>query len=526
MSHTMDRKPILSISLMSNGKKNTVRKCLDSLVPIMKAVPSELIIVDTGCDETTAAILREYTENIVPFAWCNDFSKARNAGLMKASGEWFMYIDDDEWFPDASVIIDFFVSGEYKKYGYANYIVRNYKDYEESTYQDDWVGRLVKLCEDTRFVSPIHEYLFPIEGKCKLLNCYVKHFGYVFESEEEKLAHSQRNISLLKNVLEKEPDTIRWWTQLAQEYFVIKDYDKLKKLCVDGIEYFKNRDTNVANSERGTFYLGLIMSSLAERDLAAADKYFKQAIADKRNTGVCNAMLYARIAEMYFNQKRYEECRYCCVEYIKLYDVLNGDEDAIFFQGALFTYDVCKMDVRNNVYSFYIKCCLLDRDVDGFITYFNKMGWEEENINIYHTFIGDVLEGMAVLPYTDEFVHMAQMLMERRGINQLTVEKLKEIEKTNPQQFEALYNIFSRTNPPVLYRKVEQKDFSKELFVNHQVTTEMQQLAVQIKGQIRVLLNQGLYAEAKGVLEQLKTFIPMDEDLVRMEQTIYTEDRR
>ena len=32
------------------------------------------------------------------FKWCDDFAKARNAGLEKCTGEWFMYIDDDEWF--------------------------------------------------------------------------------------------------------------------------------------------------------------------------------------------------------------------------------------------------------------------------------------------------------------------------------------------------------------------------------------------------------------------------------------------
>ena len=54
--------------------------------------------------------MRKYTEKIVPFTWCNDFSKARNAGLEQATGKWFLYIDDDEWFEDPSEIISFFKS--------------------------------------------------------------------------------------------------------------------------------------------------------------------------------------------------------------------------------------------------------------------------------------------------------------------------------------------------------------------------------------------------------------------------------
>ena len=33
-----------------------------------------------------------------------------------------MYLDDDEWFVDTRELIEFFVSGEYKKYGQASYI--------------------------------------------------------------------------------------------------------------------------------------------------------------------------------------------------------------------------------------------------------------------------------------------------------------------------------------------------------------------------------------------------------------------
>ena len=84
-------KPVLTISLLCSGRKNTTKKCLDSLKPIMEQVSSELIIVDTGCDEKTRELLSEYTDQVIPFTWCNDFAKARNVGLKAAKGEWFLY---------------------------------------------------------------------------------------------------------------------------------------------------------------------------------------------------------------------------------------------------------------------------------------------------------------------------------------------------------------------------------------------------------------------------------------------------
>ena len=93
-----EKKVLLTISLLVSGREETTIKCLDSLTPIMQEIPSELILVDTGCSQELKAKLQEYTQQIIPFTWCNDFSKARNAGLERANGEWFLYLDDDEWF--------------------------------------------------------------------------------------------------------------------------------------------------------------------------------------------------------------------------------------------------------------------------------------------------------------------------------------------------------------------------------------------------------------------------------------------
>ena len=91
---TETKEILLSISILMSGRKET-KQCLESLVPIMEAIPCELILVDTGCDEKTREILREYTDNIITFEWCNDFAKARNAGLQRAKGKWFMFLDVD-----------------------------------------------------------------------------------------------------------------------------------------------------------------------------------------------------------------------------------------------------------------------------------------------------------------------------------------------------------------------------------------------------------------------------------------------
>ena len=134
----------LSISLLASDRRESLERCLDSLKPLLTKIPCELIIVFTGTDEEVKKIAEKYTPQVIPFQWCSDFSAARNAGLEKARGEWFLYLDDDEWFDDIEEICAFFLSGEYRDYQSAHYIQRNYQDWEGTRYSDFSAFRMVK----------------------------------------------------------------------------------------------------------------------------------------------------------------------------------------------------------------------------------------------------------------------------------------------------------------------------------------------------------------------------------------------
>ena len=135
----------LSISLLASNRAASLERCLDSLRPLLMQVPSELIVVFTGTDERVREIASRYTDIILPFTWCDNFSAARNVGLWAAKGEWFMYIDDDEWFEDVAEIRDFFLSGEYQSYGSACYKQKNYKNWDGIEYSDYHAFRMARV---------------------------------------------------------------------------------------------------------------------------------------------------------------------------------------------------------------------------------------------------------------------------------------------------------------------------------------------------------------------------------------------
>lgn len=441
-----EKKITLTISLLASDRKKTIRKCLDSLKPIMEQVSSELIIVDTGCSVETQEILREYTENIVPFTWCNDFSKARNAGLSKAKGEWFLYIDDDEWFMDASQIIAFFKTGDYKNYAAAMYTVRNYLRYDKTSYSDAWVSRMIKIEDDTRFVSSIHEYLYSQKtGAVKLLYSIAEHFGYIFNTEEEKFKHSKRNISLLLDMMEKEPDNLRWQIQLAQEYRGIREYRKLYELCQSSLEVIKDKDTAYTNKERGCFYSGRLIVDTETFDTEQLEKDFMEAVADPRNNDYCKANIYRYGSEIYFKKENFEECEKWCKRYLKLYRKINDDEVAKLEQGTFFVRDAFEDKILNNIYSFLIECGMRNEDDSNLKKYFDKINWQNKILYVYGDLVKNIVKFLSKREYEPWHLHVIQTFLDRKGPMEEAIEYVKKSEGDEDTDFENLMHLFAKT---------------------------------------------------------------------------------
>ena len=220
---------LLTISILVSGKSPELKKCLDSVQALMNHLDAELILTDTGCDEEIKELLKQYTSHIIPFSWCDDFAAARNVGLKEASGEWFLFLDDDEWFDDVTPFVEFFSSGEYKNYQQAAYYVRNYSDYSGKQYRQSLVSRMIRLEEQTHFEGKIHESLTPINGNCKLIEGFVHHYGYVNTDQSKVLQKHERNLKILQEMKEKQPFNLKWPMHLIQEYCVVLNGEMVLK---------------------------------------------------------------------------------------------------------------------------------------------------------------------------------------------------------------------------------------------------------------------------------------------------------
>lgn len=93
-----DNTPFFSVIVPQHNSSHYMRKGLNSIKE-QTFKNYELIIVCDACIDNTVEIAREYT-NLVFEINAKTPGAARNLALDKATGEWILFMDDDDWFLD------------------------------------------------------------------------------------------------------------------------------------------------------------------------------------------------------------------------------------------------------------------------------------------------------------------------------------------------------------------------------------------------------------------------------------------
>lgn len=83
----------ISLCMIIKNEEHVLERCLSSICDVV----DEIIIVDTGSTDNSKNISKKYTNNIYDFQWIDDFSKARNYSFDKASKDYIMWLDADEY---------------------------------------------------------------------------------------------------------------------------------------------------------------------------------------------------------------------------------------------------------------------------------------------------------------------------------------------------------------------------------------------------------------------------------------------
>ena len=78
--------------IVKNEAKN-----LELTLPNFVAAADRVIIIDTGSTDGTKKVAESLGAEVFDFAWCDDFSAARNESIKRADSDWIAWFDADEY---------------------------------------------------------------------------------------------------------------------------------------------------------------------------------------------------------------------------------------------------------------------------------------------------------------------------------------------------------------------------------------------------------------------------------------------
>lgn len=227
-----------SICVIMKNEEKHIDSFLSAIIKHMANCPYELVLVDTGSTDKTLDIARKYTDNIFHFSWINDFSAARNFSLEKASHDWILVLDCDEYIVDVDArgfqaIMDNYPN-DIGMLSRKNHYELNGTD---SVYTDD-VERFFNR-KLYHYEAIIHEQVRPLKELSYqriALPLVVDHCGYngTLEDLEKK---AKRNNDLLLKMLEENPEDPYLYFQIGQSYNMLHDDEKACYYYGKGLEY-------------------------------------------------------------------------------------------------------------------------------------------------------------------------------------------------------------------------------------------------------------------------------------------------
>lgn len=231
-------KPVLSIGIIFKNEIRCLERCLKSLRPLREAVPCQLVMADTGSDDGSREIAEQYADVLIDFPWINDFSAARNAVMDRSAGKWFLSLDADEWLDEDIAELTGFLTGGDKDWDVCALTERNYHSYDLTKgYGIFMAWRLLRMGTGRRFAGAIHE-TWDLTGlrALALRNTLIHHDGYVTTDQEKLRKKQARNLKLLRQKLEKEPDSIPTHLQIIESGDGQPDYEQILRRAVELVE--------------------------------------------------------------------------------------------------------------------------------------------------------------------------------------------------------------------------------------------------------------------------------------------------
>ncbi len=255
----------LSLCMIVKNEEHCLANCLANAKPIVH----EMIVVDTGSNDRTKHIAHAFGAKVLDFEWTEDFSKARNFSLSKASGRWVLVLDADEVISpsDFAAVREIVDTADPSRTAY-KIMTRNYSneateqgwrqnrgEYPDEEAATGWFPsekvRIFVNDERIRFEAPVHEL---VEGSLQKAAIAIKpctisvhHYGRL---DAKKRATKGETYYLLgKKKMDEQGGDLKALLELGIQAGELGKYD-------EAVQLFKKLVDADPKYSKALFYLG------------------------------------------------------------------------------------------------------------------------------------------------------------------------------------------------------------------------------------------------------------------------------
>lgn len=210
----------------------------------VRVFAQEIIVVDTGSTDGTNEFLAKQSDvKVFHYEWQNDFSKAKNVALQKATGDWLVFTDADECFYHPENIIEYLRQMD-KQSAVIDVIfcpIDNIDaDSNNEIINSDVVPRIIRNHVGIKYMGAVHEQLTKESEPWQNIkyivadrNLAIRHTGY---STKVITFKHQRNYAILRQVMEKSNKPEMYYGFLSESLLGLEKYQQALEYAILAME--------------------------------------------------------------------------------------------------------------------------------------------------------------------------------------------------------------------------------------------------------------------------------------------------
>lgn len=288
----------LSIIIPVYDTERYLRKCFESIIPLMEVLVVEVIFVNDGSPDNSIALINEFKRNYSFVKIINQdnqgLSSARNRGIKEAKGDYFILLDSDDWIEWKSIERVYHIANKKQLE-----LVGFHLQFINQSYTEGTISRKHKLAYDT-IMSGSEALIGGYQPSSSCLFMYNKNFI------------KSNNLQFYKGIMQEDVE------------FSIRLLIPAKQICFTDIVAYKyyrrnNSMTTTSLVDRRERYLldSIIVADLIKRNIMQLNKNqisLKSAIEKNYNSVIWNLLwrLFAKPKEMSY------EFKVKCISELKL----------------------------------------------------------------------------------------------------------------------------------------------------------------------------------------------------------------